>query len=169
MPRKISSNGLAVVEDFEQLRLTPYKATPSERYYTAGWGHYGPDVDPKKTYTREQAVEWLKQDIQKFEQAADKYVHASATQGQFDAIVDLIYNNGTGPIEPDNIVGDFDDFVRAGNWAEVRKRIPQFRNQRQNGKLVPLLGLERRRAADVALFDGKTGAEAVKIGRAYNR
>lgn len=167
--RKMSDDGLEVLMDFEQLRLKPYKATASEKYFTAGWGHYGPDVDPNKTYTREQAVAWLKQDIQKFEREADKYVHASATKGQFDAIVDLIYNAGVGNIEPDKIVGDFDDYVRAGNWSEVRKRLPQFRNQRQNGKLVPLLGLERRRAADVALFDGKSGAEAVKIGRSYKR
>lgn len=164
--RSASENVVTVIKDFEQFRAKPYKALASEPYYTAGWGHMGPDVDPAKTYTEAQAMAWLKADLAKFAAQCDKYVHQSATQAQFDAIVDLTFNVGTGCIMPDDIKGDFDDHVRAGNWAEVRKRIPQFRNGRINGKLQPLLGLVRRRAADVALFDGKTGAEAVKIGRA---
>lgn len=37
-----------------------------EKFYTAGFGHNGPDVDPNKTYTKEQARIWLAQDLNRF-------------------------------------------------------------------------------------------------------
>lgn len=42
----------------------------------------------------------------------------------------------------------------------MRLRIPQFR--KANGKVMK--GLVRRRAANLALWDGKTGDEAIKLG-----
>ena len=67
---------------------------------------------------------------------------------------------GSGFIRPDKIKGDFDDFVALGNKVEMRKRIPQFRMA--NGKVMK--GLVRRRAANLALWDGKSGDEAIKLG-----
>ena len=43
---KTSSKGIDFIKSFETLRLKAYKAVKSEKYYTIGYGHYGPDVEP---------------------------------------------------------------------------------------------------------------------------
>lgn len=72
----------------------------------------------------------------------------------------MVFNMGSCFIRPDNINGDFDDFVASGNKAEMRKRIPQFRMA--NGKVMK--GLVSRHTANLALWDGKSGDEAIKLG-----
>lgn len=42
--RSVGGAGLTLIKEFEGCRLTAYKAVPTERYWTIGWGHYGPDV-----------------------------------------------------------------------------------------------------------------------------
>lgn len=111
------------------------------------------------TITEAQANALLDADIAKAEAEVNKYGH-DLTQGQFDALVDMVFNMGSGFIKPDNIKGDFDDFVASGNTAEMRKRIPQFRMAA--GKVMR--GLVRRRAANVATWDGKSGDVAIKLG-----
>ena len=44
MSRPIGAAGLALIKRFEGCRLTAYKPVPTEKYWTIGWGHYGPDV-----------------------------------------------------------------------------------------------------------------------------
>lgn len=162
-----SENLFYVLKDFETLRLTPYKARKEEKHYTVGWGHYGADVDPTRTYTQEECEKLLATDLMKVEKAIRDQCHPSINQGQFDALVDLGFNCGTDIFADDGVVKDLDDAVRAGDWATVRVKIPQFRNVRDaDGKLVPSLGLVRRRTADLALFDGLDGRTAVMRGRA---
>jgi lysozyme len=52
--------------------------------------------------------------------------------------------------------------LRSGDIATLRAKLALFINQ--NGK--PLLGLRRRTAGRLALFDGKPWQEAEAIGRA---
>ena len=42
--KKLGAAGLGLIKSFEGCRLTAYKAVPTEKYYTIGWGHNGPDV-----------------------------------------------------------------------------------------------------------------------------
>lgn len=139
-----------------------YKATHSEKYYTIGWGHYGADVKQGQTITKEQAIELLKSDMSKAVKKANELASTKFNQSQFDAICDLCFNVGTGIIEKDNTLNDFDDAVRNGDVTNTRRIMSQFINQ--NGK--PLVGLQRRTAGRLALFDGKSAIDAEKIGRA---
>ncbi len=139
-----------------------YKATPDEKYYTIGFGHYGADVKKGQTITKEQAIELLKSDMSKAVKKANELASTKFNQSQFDAICDLCFNVGTGIIEKDNILNDFDDAVRNGDLFNTRRIMAQFINQ--NGK--PLVGLQRRTAGRLALFDGKSAIDAEKIGRA---
>ena len=84
-------------------------------------------------------------------------------QSQFDAICDLCFNVGTGIIEKDDKLNDFDDAVRNGDIVNTRKIMAQF--VKQGGKT--LLGLQRRTAGRLALFDGKSAKEAELIGRSF--
>lgn len=157
----MSDNGLLFTSLWEMFKPAAYKATPNEKYYTIGFGHYGPDVKPGQIITKDEAIELLKKDMSKAVRKADSLVSKKFNQAQFDAICDLCFNVGTGIIEKDATLNDFDDAVRNGDVVNTRRIMAQFVNQ--NGK--PLLGLRRRTAGRLALFDGKSAIEAENIGR----
>ena len=163
MPRNISDNGLHFVAAWEQFRGTAYFATAAEaerRLYTWGYGHTGM-VPPKEAITPAQGLLLLNRDINTAVRAVDAVAHQSLTQAQFDAVVDLVFNAGPGVIAASTGTGQA---LRAGDVKTLRAKLALFINQ--NGK--PVLGLRRRVAGRLALFDGKPWQEAEKIGRAVN-
>lgn len=161
MPRNISDNGLHFVAAWEKFMGTAYRATPVEQYLTIGYGHYGSDVKPGQKVTEGQALLLLNRDMSKAVAAVGGVAHPSLTQAQFDAIVDLVFNAGAGVIAASTGTGQA---LRDGDVITLRSKLALFINQ--NGK--PVLGLRRRVAGRLALFDGKPWQEAEKIGRAVN-
>ena len=159
MPRNISNNGLKFTAAFEQFRGTAYRATPAEKYLTIGYGHYGSDVKEGQKLTEGPALILLNRDMAAAVKAVDAVAHPSLTQAQFDAVVDLVFNTGAGVIASNTGTGQA---LRAGDVKTLRAKLALFINQ--NGK--PVLGLRRRVAGRLALFDGKPWQEAEKIGRA---
>ena len=159
MPRNISNNGLKFTAAFEQFRGTAYRATLTEEYLTIGYGHYGSDVREGQKITEGQALILLNRDMAAAVKAVDAVAHPSLTQAQFDAVVDLVFNTGAGVIASNTGTGQA---LRAGDVKTLRAKLALFINQ--NGK--PVLGLRRRVAGRLALFDGKPWQEAEKIGRA---
>ena len=165
MPRNISDNGLHFTAAWEQFRGTAYKATPAEKYYTIGFGHYDRLVMAGDKITEGQALILLNHDMAAAVKAVDAVAHPSITQAQFDAVVDLVFNAGTGVIAATTGTGKA---LRQGDIPTLRHKMSQFINQRnpKTGKLEPVLGLRRRVAGRLALFDGKPWREAEAIGRA---
>ena len=159
MPRNISDNGLHFTAAWEQFRGTAYRATPTEKYLTIGYGSYGPHVKEGQKITDGQALILLNRDMAAAVKAVDAVAHPSLTQAQFDAVVDLVFNAGAGVIASNTGTGQA---LRAGDVKTLRAKLALFINQ--NGK--PVLGLRRRVAGRLALFDGKPWQEAEKIGRA---
>lgn len=95
--RSISEEGVGMIRSFEGFRSTAYKAVVSEKYYTIGYGHYGADVYPGMTVTREQAEQMLRSDIQKYEGYVNNFLNShsiSVNQSQYDALVSFTYNLG---------------------------------------------------------------------------
>lgn len=159
--RNISDNGLHFTAAFEQFRGTAYKATKNEKYWTIGFGHYGADVKEGQKITEGQALILLNKDMAAAVKAVDAVARPSLNQSQFDAVVDLVFNAGPGVIAASTGTGKA---LRAGDVKTLRAKLALFINQ--NGK--PVLGLRRRVAGRLALFDGKPWQEAEKIGRAVN-
>lgn len=157
--RNISNNGLKFTAAWEQFRGTAYRATPAEKYLTIGYGSYGPHVKEGQKITEGQALILLNRDMAAAVKAVDAVAHPSLTQAQFDAVVDLVFNAGAGVIASTTGTGQA---LRAGDVKTLRAKLALFINQ--NGK--PVLGLRRRVAGRLALFDGKPWQEAEKIGRA---
>lgn len=165
MQRTISDNGVEFARRWETFKAVPYYATDDEKargILTWGYGHTGARAQAPASITEPAALALLRQDMAKAERKANELVHPVFNQSQFDAIVDLCFNVGLGVILKDNILGDFDDAVRLGNVSECRRIMGQFIYQNKK----PLLGLRRRTAGRLALFDGKSAAEAEAIGRA---
>jgi len=159
MSRNISENGLHFTAAFEGFRDTAYRATKDEKYLTIGYGHYGADVEQGQTITEDEALELLHKDMAKAVAAVDAAAHPILDQSQFDAVCDLCFNAGTGVIAASTGTGQA---LRRGDIATLRAKIALFINQ--NGK--PVLGLRRRTAGRLALFDGMLRQQAEKIGRA---
>lgn len=137
---KINNAGLKLIKSFEGCRLTAYKAVPTEKYYTIGWGHYGADVSKDEKWTQKQADEQLKKDLVKYENYVDKYVSIALNDNQFSALVSFCYNCGAGNLKK---------LVEGRSVKQIAAAIPQY--NKSGGKV--LAGLTRRRNAEVKLFN----------------
>ena len=65
------------------------------KVWMIGYGHSPGDVKQGDKITAQQAEELLKKDLERFERYAS-VVRGIRTQGQFDAVVDFMYNCGVG-------------------------------------------------------------------------
>ena len=80
------------IKKSESCILTAYQ--DSAGIWTIGYGHTS-GVKKGDRITAYQAEQFLKEDLVKFETIANK-VKRIATQGQYDAVLDFIYNCGPG-------------------------------------------------------------------------
>ena len=114
---RMSAAGLAVVKEFEGLRLKAYKCPAA--VWTIGYGHTSaagaPIVNPDLVITKEDAEEILKEDMEQYEAGVRKYVKVGLTQNQFDALVDFAYNAGVGRLSTSTLLKK----VNAGKFDEV--------------------------------------------------
>jgi lysozyme len=154
---RTSQNGIAVLKYFENCSLSAYPdPATGGAPWTIGWGHTGPDVVPGLVWTQAKADAQLLADLLSREMTVSCAVTTSLTQGQFDALVDFVYNLGAGNLEGSTL-------LKLINGGDMIGAVAQFaRWNRAAGK--PMRGLSRRRAADAALFAGKTGTQAIAIG-----
>ena len=113
------------------------KAAKSEKYLNIGYGHYGADVKPGMTITKEAATTVLRKDLL----AAEGYVvklDVAKTQGQFDALTDFCYNLGSDYLRSSTLLKK----VRA-NAPEKEIRAEFAKWVHCGGKVLP--GLVKRR------------------------
>lgn len=136
---KTSTAGINLIKKFEGCRLNAYKPVPTEKYWTIGYGHYGPDVTPGMVITQAQAEIILGIDLQKYEQAVERYTPFPLSQTQFDALVSFAYNCGAGNLQ---------QLVKKRNALQVADAM--LRYNKAGGK--ELAGLTRRRVEERALF-----------------
>ncbi len=156
--KSLGAAGLELIKNFEGCRLKAYKPVPTEKYWTIGWGHYGPDVTEGMTITQARADELLLQDVQ----SSVSYVNnarycpitASLNQNQFDALVSFTFNCGAGSLKT---------LCANRTLVQIANMIPAY--NKSGGKV--LNGLVRRRAAEVELFNkavgGVSNTEAAEI------
>ncbi|MBC8786506.1 lysozyme [Pseudomonas fluorescens] len=154
---RTSQNGIAVLKYFENCSLSAYPDPASGGApWTIGLGHTGPEVVKGLVWTQAKADAQLLTDLSSREMTVSCAVTTSLNQGQFDALVDFVYNLGSGNFESSTL-------LRLVNAGDMTGALAQFaRWNRAAGK--PMRGLTRRRAAEAALFAGKTGTQAIAIG-----
>lgn len=137
---KTSEAGIKLLKQFEGLRLTAYKCLPSEKYFTIGYGHYGPDVKIGMRITAEQAEQMLKKDLARYEDNVMRYDRIyNWTQNEFDALVSFCYN-----------IGSIDQLTNYGK--RDRHTIATKMLLYVNSGGVKLQGLVNRRIKEQALF-----------------
>lgn len=147
MSKKISQAGLQLIKNFEGCRLTAYKPVPWEKYWTIGYGHYGPDVKQGQTITQDQADKMLINDMGRYESFVNNPAYVPLTaqlnQNQFDALVSFCYNCGQGSLQK---------LCKGRTLAQIADKIPEY--NKAGGKV--LAGLVRRRKAELELFNKKS-------------
>jgi len=154
---RTSQNGIAVLKHFESCSLSAYPdPATGGAPWTIGWGHTGPEVIPGLVWTQAKADAQLLADLAERELAVSCSVTKTVNQGQFDALVDFVYNLGAGNFEGSTLL----KLVNAGDMSGAAAQFARW--NRAAGK--PMRGLTRRRAAEAALFAGKTGTQAIAIG-----
>lgn len=154
---RTSQNGIAVLKYFENCSLSAYPdPATGGAPWTIGWGHTGPEVVPGLIWTQAKADAQLLDDLAEREMSVSCAVTAALSQGQFDALIDFVYNLGSGNFEGSTLL----KLVNAGDMSGAAAQFARW--NRAAGK--PMRGLTRRRAAEAALFAGKTGTQAVAIG-----
>jgi lysozyme len=137
-----SEKGLALTQQFEGLRLTAYQ--DSVGVWTIGYGHTGADVHSGLTITQEQASAFLLQDVASAVATVNRLVTVALTQNQFDALVDFVFNAGSGSFAGSTL-------LRELNASKIEAAAAQFsRWVYAGGKELP--GLVKRRNAEADLF-----------------
>ena len=137
-----SKTGEELTKRFEGLKLSAYR--DSVGVLTIGYGHTGPDVFEGQTITEEEADALLVQDTQDAVAAVNRLVTAALTQGQFDALVDFVFNLGAGRLEGSTLL----ELLNEGDYEGAAAQFERWSHA--GGKV--LAGLLRRRQAEADLF-----------------
>ncbi|WP_273721301.1 MULTISPECIES: lysozyme [unclassified Bartonella] len=144
--RKISQEGLALIKQWEGLRLNAYKDAIG--VWTIGYGHTNsagkPFVHKGMTVTEKQAENLLRQDLRQFENTVEQAVHVSLTDEQFAALVSFCYNVGTTAFCNSTLLKKLNNGEYEGVPAELQKWT------KAGGKR--LQGLVHRRVAEAGLW-----------------
>ena len=138
---KTSPKGIALIKEFEGLRLKAYLCPGG--VWTIGYGHTA-GVKPGMVISEVQAEEYLKADLIAFERYLN-VLGLALNQNQFDALVSFIYNVGTGNFSSSTLLRK----VRAN--PQDNSIMDEFlRWVYSKGRVLP--GLQRRRLAEMKLY-----------------
>jgi lysozyme len=143
---KTSAVGRAAITQREGNVLTAYQ--DSVGVWTIGVGHTAAAGDPAPrpgmTITVAQSDEILSRDLAVFEDAVNKAVHVILSQPEFDALVSLAFNIGSGAFAKSTL-------VKKLNAGDRKGAADQFLVWNKAGGKV-LKGLATRRAAERKQF-----------------
>jgi lysozyme len=153
---KTSSIGLDLIKHFESCKLAAYPDPKTGGApWTVGWGATGSGIGPGTVWTQEQADARLLEDVGQRETMVNNAVTVPLTQGQFDAVVSIVFNVGAGSKYKDGIIrlksGQPSTLLRMLNARDYDGCAEQFMRWVSPGSNVEN-GLRRRRTAERARF-----------------
>lgn len=131
-----------LIAEFEGFSSTVYRCQAGVP--TIGFGHTRGVVDGQ-TITKEDALRLLMSELSTLQKALANVIHVDVTEGQFVAILSLVYNIGVWKFRTSTLLRELNkgNFVNAGNefarWIYVKRQ--------------PTEGLMRRRAKEREVFD----------------
>lgn len=136
---RTSQRGFDLIKSFEGLSLKAVRLK-GEQYWTVGYGHYGPDVQPNQVLTPAQAEALLRKDLAQFEAWVQQYAPWPMSQNEFDALVSFTYNCGPGSLQ---------SLVRGRTKEQVANRMLVYTH---SGSEAYTQGLINRRKKELELF-----------------
>ena len=138
------NGGIALIKQYEGLRLTTYKDAVG--IPTIGYGHVETPIPPggTRTITAEDAEQILREDLQRFEHDVNNMLTVEVTQNQFDALVSFAFNLGPANLKSSTL-------LRKVNSGDFNGAAEEFLKWNHAGGQV-LAGLTARRNAEKNLF-----------------
>lgn len=143
---RISDRGLEIIKEFEGFRARAYMCPAG--VWTIGYGHTR-GVKAGDVVTEQQATELLRNDAKEAEEVVTDLVKVELSQWQFDALVSLVYNIGSGNFCNSTIRR----LINEGCDDEDRLRHAWCMWKRAGSRT--LSGLIRRREKEFKLFTNK--------------
>lgn len=120
---------------------------------TIGWGHTK-GVKLGDTCSVQQADIWLSQDLEDASAAVASLVKVPLTQGQFDALIDFVFNLGFGRLAGSTLL----ILLNKGRYDAAADQFRLWVHAKSNGQDVVEPGLVKRRALERAMFLGTVAA-----------
>jgi lysozyme len=162
---KTSQVGRDLIMDFEGCRLEAYPDPKTGGApWTCGWGATGPSIGPGTVWTQEQADERFDEHLTYFEGLLNNAITTTITQGQWDALISILYNVGPGGSKKDGIIkiksGAPSTLLRMVNARDFEGAAAQFERWVSPGSNVER-GLLRRRQAERRVFESVPPAPVV--------
>lgn len=151
-PNTVSQDCVELVKKFEGLHklkddgLVHAYRCPAGKW-TLGYGATK-GIRSGMTCTTEEAEQRITQDLDEHGKIVKRLVNVPLTQGQYDALVSFVFNLGGGAFKSSTLLKK----LNSGNYDDCPEQIMRWNKARVDGKLQPLRGLTRRRAAEAAIF-----------------
>lgn len=142
-----SKTGVAFIKSFEGYRGHPYRDAVG--VWTIGYGHTRHVTQHTAFLTEPAATKLLADDLAVIYEPPVRQLGIPLTQGQFDALVSLVYNLGPGILDASHTIGAA---LRARKYHQAADAFLLY--DHAGGK--QLLGLTRRRQAERHTFLGGT-------------
>jgi lysozyme len=140
---QLSEAGLELIKRSEGFRGRLYMDVAG--FPTIGYGHR---VAPPESFAEgigeEQAAAILAGDVRQAEEAVGRLVKVALTQGQFDALVDFVFNLGQGRLADSSLLKD----LNAGRYDAAAGQL--LRWDHAGGEVN--VGLKARREAEFRLW-----------------
>jgi lysozyme len=136
-----SQEGRSLIESFEGFKTSAY--LDGRGIWTCGYGHTG-GVLPNTLCDQAMADAWMESDLATAEHAVNTLVHFPINQNQFDALVSLCFNIGSGNFAESTV-------VRKLNMGDMQGAAAAILMWNKIGGEVSV-GLSDRRAAEQTLF-----------------
>lgn len=149
---QISATGLALIKREEAFRSTWYRCAAGRP--TIGYGHViqpGEERFYKLSLTEAEASEMLRQDVaRQYGAHVAGRLRRPVTQNQFDALVSLCFNIGTGGFDKSSVLS----LTNAGGAspAAITAAFGLWNKITQRGQLVVSPGLTARRRREAVLY-----------------
>jgi GH24 family phage-related lysozyme (muramidase) len=159
----LSSAGVELIKNFEGFKAQLYNDPVG--HCTVGYGTLlhrgncdgGPSEQPYLSGVSEQrATELLAQEADQFANTINGNVTVPLNQNQFDALVSFVYNVGHASFQKSTLL----KLLNQGKYDAVPAELNKWTKARQNGQLVDLPALVKRRAAEAELFQKPEAATA---------
>lgn len=145
MTRRVNDAALALIRQWEGLRLTAYQDVAG--VWTIGYGSTR-DVRPGMRISETEAVARLRADLAVAEGAVERLVDVDLNDNQFGALVSFVFNVGQGAFAGSTLLKR----LNAGDYEAVPGELAKWNKARVGGKLQPVAGLSNRRAAEAGLW-----------------
>lgn len=146
---KLSAEGLQLLKQSEGFRSRTYLDVAG--HPTIAYGHrlVHPEYFPDGV-TSAQGEELLLRDVAEAESAVERLVKVPLTQGQFDALVDFVFNLGEGQLAASTLLRE----LNGGSYEAAAGQLLRW----DHAGDVEVASLKLRREAEFRLWKGDEGA-----------